>query len=66
MADKEPLGTLLPPEERRAKLLAWLQEAHTLTIDAIAQRELTEAAHEGFDSARRENPFFVRTPAWRK
>ena len=38
MADKEPLGTLLPPEERRAKLLAWLQEAHTLTIDAIAQR----------------------------
>ena len=38
MADKEPLGTLLPPEERRAKLLAWLQEAHTLTIEAIAQR----------------------------
>ncbi len=37
MEDQETPGALLPPEERRAKLLAWLWEAHTLTIDAIAQ-----------------------------
>lgn len=35
-------------------------------IDAIANRELREAAQEGFESAHRDNPFFVRTPAWRK